>query len=151
MDYLGTFGQHDEYFHVKQDFCGLELRYVCVYEFFKSYAKWEYWNYCDVALKSVIWLHILHRKVSSWFWWVIIVLYGAAHSHRTIFWSTCQLIKKRETILIDIVCIIFFMTNLIVQVWCNRYTISKIWMWMKLGKSDRAPHCFWCKCCSLNW
>jgi len=32
------------------------------------------------------------------------------------FWPTSQLIEKLETILIDIICIIFYMTYLIVQV-----------------------------------
>ena len=40
-------------------------------------------------------------------------------------WSTSQLIEKLETILIDIICIIFYITNLIVQVLYNRYTLSK--------------------------
>ena len=41
---------------------------------------------------------------------------GAAHSHRTTFWSNNQLTEKLETVLIDIIGIIFYMTNLIVQV-----------------------------------
>ena len=41
---------------------------------------------------------------------------GAAHSHQMTFWSTSQLIEKLETILIDIICLIFHMTFLIVQV-----------------------------------
>ena len=50
---------------------------------------------------------------------------GAAHSHRTTFWPTSQLIDKLETILTDIICIIFYMTYFIEQVYCNRYTLCK--------------------------
>ena len=41
---------------------------------------------------------------------------GAAHSNRTTFWPTIQLFEKMETILIDIICIILYLTSLIVQV-----------------------------------
>ena len=51
---------------------------------------------------------------------------GAAHSHRTTVWPTSRLIEKIETFLIDII-------------------------WMELGTLYHAPHCFWCKCCWINW
>ena len=48
------------------------------------------------------------------------VKFKAAHSHRTTIWPTSQLTEKLETILFNIIGIIFYMTNLIVQMLCNR-------------------------------
>ena len=50
------------------------------------------------------------------FYLIELSIFGAAHSDQTIFWPTSQLIEKLETILTDIICIIFYMTYFIVQV-----------------------------------
>ena len=46
----------------------------------------------------------------------LLAFFGTARSHQTTFWLISQLIEKLETILRDIICIISYMTYLIVQV-----------------------------------